>query len=335
MSTRSSRAPAGTGAIRRRVEGTLAGAVLLAAVGCVKIDTAPGGIASVQLQPAPPAIALGDSLRDTVGAVVRVQGTAYAVGGGTVATAEFRYGYVPLIPDTTAGAVIDTALVVDSATGAVRATRSWIRASGRVIARTGSLVQLADTLQIVAPPDSLIAAPNSTTGITLDTLRFDCTDPRLTVVQRATTDSVGTFVNTVGPFTLLVRGDSAGIRVGVRRWFVRWSLDTLPAPVPTVTLSTGRMVPAIGIVTNTADQYVRYDTTDASGNSSVRLRIQPPGLGKTYSPDTLVAVTLRADVIRGAGVPVNGSPARGVFRVLLSRRGVPPAGSSQGITCQR
>lgn len=314
----------------------LVGAASAYAAACVRIDPAPNGVAAARLDAAPPSVALGDTLRDSLGVAYRVHGSAYDAAGQSVPTATFRYSYVPFRPDTTAGAVVDTALVVDSATGAVRATASWLKSgngvgisSGRVLARIGAVIQLADTIEIVPRPNALVATA------AVDTLRFDCTDPRLTFVQRGTTDSVGTFVNTVGPFTVVVRGDSLGTSVPVRRWLVRWSLDAVPAPVPTVALASGGTVPAIGVITNALDRIVSYDTTDGTGTSNVRLRIRPTALGKTYVADTLFRVTLRADVIAGAGVPVSGSPARGVFSVLLSRRSVPPPSTSAGVTCQR
>lgn len=322
---------------RRARAGLLAAVVLATAAGaCVHVDPAPNGVASVRLDAAPPSIALGDSLRDSLGNAYRVHGVAYDASGRVDATAVFQYSYVPFTPDTTAGAVADTALFVDAATGAVRAASGWLTLgngtsikTGRVFARVGSSIQIADTIQIVPPPDSLIATADTVT------LRFDCTDPRTGIVLQPDTNAIS-FYNAIGPFTVVVKGDSAGTSLPVPRWLVHWSVDSAPAPIPTVTLATGRTVPAIAFIPNggVVDQVFTYDTTDATGTSKVLLRIRPPALGKTYVADTLFRVTLRADVIVGRGQPVTGSPSR-VFSVLLSRNGSPPAGTNAPVTCQR
>lgn len=296
--------------------GAVAAVAGVAALGaaCVHIELAPNGVSSARLDPTPAAIVLGDVLRDSVGTPISVRGVAYDANSQPLATAAFRYAYVPSVPDTTPGATLDTALVVDSVTGMVRAGAKWLRSTGRVVARVGTNIQLADTLQIVPRPDSLIAT------VALDTLRYDCTDDRPNLIPR---DTLG-FFNTVGPFTLVVRGDSAGTRIPVRRWLVRWTVESAPAAIPTFTLPTKQTVPAIAVIANAVDRPLSYDTTDATGTSTVRLRIRPTALGPGFSRDTLFRVRLRADVIAGAGVPVRGSPARDTtFVVLMSRNSVP------------
>lgn len=302
--------------------------LLVAAVGvaagaaaCVRVDPAPNGVASARLDFAPPAIALGDSLRDTLGVALRVRGVAYDASGRVVPTAAFRYSYIPFTPDTSAGAVIDTALVVDPTTGAVRATRTWLKngagvadSAGRVFAQIGAL-QLADTVQIVPPPNVVVAtAPTDTV------LHYNCLDTRTAAVQASDTTAFIPYRNTAGPFTVTVRGDSLGTSVNVRRWLVRWSVDSVPkTPIPTVAITPQIRVPAIAVIAGGTDQVIGYDTTSSAGVSSVRLRIRPPALGPTYAADTTFRVVLRADVIVGRGVPVTNSPVRGVFSIRLRR----------------
>ena len=324
-------------AVGHRLSVVAAITVAATAAACVQVDPAPNGVASVRLDAAPPSVAFGDSLRDSLGNVLHIHGIAYDATGKVVPTAVFRYAYVPTTPDTTTGAVVDTALKVDSATGAVFATKTPVAGSGRVFVRLGSTIAVADTVQIVPRARSITATT------VLDTLRYDCTDPRLDPQQRPASDTINAlndfrFENTVGPFTLIVSGDSLGNTVPVRRWLVRWSLDSVPAtPIPLDSISPGYKVPAIAIIANGADQLLSYDTTDATGTSNVRLRIRPTALGKTYVADTLFYVRLRADVLAaGGGTPAQGSPARGTtFVVMLSRRSVPPTGSTAGVTCQR
>ncbi len=299
--------------------GALVGAF---ATACVAVDPAPNGVASARLDFAPPAIALGDTLRDTLGLVLPVRGVAYDASGRLVPTVTFQYSYLPFTPDTAAGAVVDTALVVDSVSGVVRATRTWLKSgssagisSGRVFARIGKEIQLADTLAIVPRPDSVVVtAPTDTV------VEYDCRDPRATATQ----DTTGVhFRNAAGPFTVTVRGDSLGTRVGVRRWLVRWSVDSAPKrPIPTDSVPGQRRVSAIAVIAGGVDQIIGYDTASAgttAGISSVRLRLRPAVLGPAYA-DTSFRVVLRADVITGRGIPVAGSPVRGVFAVRLYRR---------------
>lgn len=302
--------------------GVLAGGAAAAGVqACVQIDPAPNGVASSRLAPAPPSVAIGDSLRDSLGNAYRVQAAGFDAAGNPVPTASFRYAYAPTIPDTTAGNTTDTALVVDSATGAVRATRTWVRSSGRVVARLGSSVQLLDTIQIVPRPDSIVVTAASDTVV-----RFSCADSGNGLLGFRAESALG-FRNASGPYTLVVRGDSVGAttttRVPVRRWLVKWSVDT-PTTVPTVNLSSASttQVPAIAIVSNSVDRILGYDTTDATGTSSVRLRLRPYVLGPRRFADSLIRVTLRADVIAGRGEQVHASPSRGFYRILLSRVGV-------------
>lgn len=309
-----------TGRLRARL-GVLAVVAAATGAACVPVDPAPNGVASIRLDFAPPAIALGDSLRDTLGVALRVHGIAYDASGRVVPTAQFGYSYVPYTPDTAAGAVADAALVVDSVTGAVRATAKWLKSgdsvgigSGRVFARIGSTLQVADTFQIVPPPNAILdSVPTDTL------LRYDCRDPRTTLVQDTT--PYLRFRNTAGPFTLTLRGDSLGKQTPVRKWLVRWSIDSIiPAiKVPVDSLTPTIRVPAIRIITNGADQTIGYDTTDASGLSNVRLRIRPSLLGPPTFADTSFRVVLRADVLTTGGKPVASSPVRGVYVVRLSR----------------
>ncbi|GJG85109.1 hypothetical protein tb265_02900 [Gemmatimonadetes bacterium T265] len=295
-------------------------AIAAGAGACVHVDAAPNGITSVRLGFAPPAIALGDSLRDTLGNAIPVHGLAYDASGRVVPTAQFRYAYVPSTPDTTGGATIDAALVVDSATGAVRAAPAYLTrgdgtriVTGRVVASIGSNLQLADTLQIVLPPDTVVVtAPTDTV------LRYTCADPGTSLFPDTTLPFK--VRNAAGPFTVTVQGDSAKTQVGVPRWLVRWSIDSVvPAfPIPTVAATPLINVPAIAISSNAADQIIGYDTTNASGVSSVRLRIRPKALGPSLV-DTSFRVVLRADVIVGHRSVVPGSGQQNVFAVRLSR----------------
>lgn len=292
---------------------TLAGA-------CVAVDPAPNGIGAARLDAAPPSVAVGDSLRDSLGVPYRIRGTAYDANGNVVPTAVFRFSYVPFTPDTAAGALIDSALVVDSATGAVRAANRFLKntsgvaiSSGRVFARVGATLQFADTIQIVPRANAVTPTPATYT------LRYDCSDPGTFPIPDTASAGGNPRSNVSRPFQLVVKGDSVGTTVPVRRWLVRWSIDSAPAaPIPSVALTKTVNVPAIAFVSGAGDQTFNYDTTDGTGTSTVRVRIRPSALGTAYSADTVFRVLVRADVIGAGGVRLPSTP-RGTFTVLMSR----------------
>lgn len=317
--------------------GTLAAA---AALGCVRVDPGPNGVAAARLDAVAPSIVGGDVLRDSLGAVTTLRALVFDEAGRVAATAPLRFVYVPTLRDTLQRLVPDTALVVDSLTGAVRATLPFVLQQGLVAVRVGDRVQLVDTLAIVPRPDSA----RIDTAVTL-ALRYDCTDTATVPQQRPLVASANGFdtafvYNTIGPYRVRVRGDSiqgpAGsavtTRVNVRRRLVRWRVDSGPA-VPAYRLPNGGpgdTVAAIGVIGATGNGLLRFDTTTATdGLSSVRLRIRPAGLGRTAVAAADFTVRLRADVQPGP-VPIAGGTQ--FFRVRLQRNPAPLGNAAA--TCQ-
>jgi hypothetical protein len=310
-----------------------------AAVACVRVDPGPNGVAAARLDAAPPSIVAGDALRDSLGAITALRPLAFDESGRPVETATLRFAYVPTLRDSLQRPVADTALVVDSLTGAVRATRPFVLQRAVVAARVSDRLQLLDTLDIVERPVSAV----TDTAVTL-ALRYDCTDPGGVLRQRplaaAANGSDTAYVyNTLGPFRVRVRGDSlaanaagtAATLVNVRRRLVRWRVDSGPV-VPAYRLPNGGpgdTVAAISIVDAGADRLVRFDTTETDGLSSVRLRLRPAGLGRAAVAAGTFTVRMRADVQPGP-VPVAGGVQ--LFRVQLQRNPVPLGGGSP--TCQ-
>lgn len=319
---------------------TLGGALAaLAATGCVRVDPGPNGVAAARLDATPPSIVAGDQLRDSLGAVTTLRALVFDASGRPAPTAPLRFAYVPSLRDTLQRLVPDTALVVDSLTGAVRATRPFVLARALVAARAGGRIQLVDTLDIVPRPDSALVD----TAVTL-ALRYDCTDLGTVLRQRPLAAAANGFdtafvYNALGPFRVRVRGDSLGgsagstvaTRVNVRRRLVRWRVDSGPA-VPAYRLPTGGpadTVAPLAVVSAAADRLLRFDTTDVSGLSAVRLRIRPAGLGRATVAATDFTVRLRADVQPGP-VPIAGGVQ--FFRVRLQRNPVPIGPAP--VTCQ-
>ncbi len=309
----------GCGAVRF---GAAVLAAALAGGACVRLETAPGGVGSVRLEADPPSVVAGDVLRDSAGVPTAIRALAYDADGRELTTARVRFFYVPE-RDTTAGAAPDTALVVDSLTGAVRATLPRLRQQGRVAVRVGDAFQLLDTLRIVPAPDSL----STNRGAVLNTLRYNCQDPGtlLRPVPATGPDTARTTnVITLPAVTVFGRDTALGGRL------MRWDVDSSPFPgnqIPRVPRVPGARdsVPAIAVVGGTTDQLRSLDTTDASGASTVRLRLRPIGLGR----ETVAASEFQVRVrVRGQPGPRPLANDPLYFRVRLARQPAAPGEST-------
>jgi hypothetical protein len=276
-----------------------------AVAACVEIAAGPEGVASIRLEPLPlpPSIVIGDTLRDSTGAVLRLRATAFNANGDTVAGAPFRFLFVPISRDT---ALSDNrAVVVDSLTGLVRAAGpAFVVPQARVGVRLGDRLQLLDTLEIVPRPKRLLRA--ATNGDSLRTLAFFCPEaatvpPGSTVpdtgAARRSGIASGTPVGNVATLATLLVGDSATRdSVPVRSYLVRYEIVS-PTTIPTVPLERGTR-PAIGIVDGGADNMIRFDTTNSGGAAEPRLRLFAPGLTRAAFPRDTIPVTVRATAIR-------------------------------------
>jgi hypothetical protein len=237
-----------------------------------------------------------------------------------------RYTYVPAA-DTTNTGIPDTALVVDSVTGAVRATLPLERRQGRVAAVVGERLQLIQTLEIVAPPDAMVAETFAP-----PTLRYDCSDPGSFALPLPDTGSALFQYNTVRLPSVTVRGDSLGERVSIRSRLVRWDVDSGPfaaGRIPRAALVAGGRdsVPAVSVVAGGADVLRPLDTTSTAGVSQVRLRIRPAALGSGAVPAREFTVRVRA---RGQPGPRALANETLHFRVRLERTATPIRGGTPG-----
>jgi hypothetical protein len=276
--------------------------------------------------PPPPSIVAGDVLRDSAGVPTALRAVAFDGDDRAVETAQVRYSFVPA-GDTASGAR-DTTLVVDSATGAVRATRPLGRTQGRVAAVVGERLQLLQTFEVVFAPDSVAAATD-----TIVVLRYDCTDPRTGLA--VSPDTVSFQYNAVALPPITVRGaDASGTRVGIRSRLVRWDVDSGPFAGGRIPLAApvagGRdSVPAVAVIGAASDVRRPVDTTAATGASTVRLRIRPQALGRDAVAAREFTVRVRGRAQPGP-VPLANNPV--YFRVRLARNPTPPAGAAP--TCQ-
>ena len=178
-----------------------------AVAACVEITSGLGGVASIRLDPLPPSIVIGDTLRDSTGAALRLRGVAFDADGREVAEAPFRFTYVPLSRDTTRRD--DAALLVDSLTGVVRAAPPpFVTQQGRLGVRLGDRLQVLDTVDIVPRPRELGRAEQD--GDSARVVFYDCRDPATVALQNVALNDSAQAANAaiprgsrVGNFTTL------------------------------------------------------------------------------------------------------------------------------------
>lgn len=130
---------------------------------CAKEVIGPDVAISVALDSLPfPAVVVGDSLRDSSGAVAAVQASAFNFRGELLESAGFRY------------LAVDRGASIDSTTGIV--VGDSVRTTPvRIVARLNDLQTNPVQLSVVPRPDSLAAVT------TVDTLRYSLTDSTVNV----------------------------------------------------------------------------------------------------------------------------------------------------------
>jgi len=134
----------------------------LAAIGCTEISSSPTAVLSIQFDSlAAPSVVVGDTLRDTTGAVARPVVHVFNFKGNEIVPAPVYF----LSPDS--------GITVDSATGVVVAD-SLRSTPARIIATVGTL-QAVQKVDVTLSPD-LIQAVNG-----YDTLQYSLGDSTLNV----------------------------------------------------------------------------------------------------------------------------------------------------------
>lgn len=277
-------------------------AAVAGAVACVAITNAEQGVQSIRLDPVPPSIVAGDTLRDSAGNVLRLRAVAFGTSNDSVADATFEYTFVPLSRDTTTGG--EPALTVDPVSGLVRAAALPRAAQARVGARFGNRLQVLDTIAIVRQPRRL----RRVGADTAPRLRYLCIDSSRSLAP----DGPGGGTISAA-LAVRLTGDS-GTRdtVPVPSYLVRYRI-TEPASIPTGTSPYGDQRPALYLTNGRTDRPLSYDTTNSSGQTSTALRVVGPLIAsRDASPDT---VRIEA-VASYRGVPI-GDTIR--FRVALER----------------
>jgi hypothetical protein len=252
--------------------------VVLVAAACTEIGSDPQAAVAIELERLPvPAVVVGDTLRDSTGAVVMPTARAINVNNDEIAGAPIRY------------LALDTGVVsVDSTTGVI------------VGKRVGTTPIIATIQGLQSERITVIVTQRPDTAYGLDSLRrtmqFSLTSP--------TAASSGPLRVFVGHDTTILGVDTA---VAVPSYLVRYAI-LFPADGSVSDTDTTKVVLA-----NDLGRPSTVDTTDASGIASRAVRIStavstiPDSViveARVSYPDTTsVAGTPVRFVIRILGVP--------------------------------
>ena len=248
----------------------LGGAALaVAAFACGDVPTFQEGVAYISpvILPAP-AVALGDTLRDSLGRATPLRVVGIGVNGDTIAGLEPTF-VVTTVPGKSLSVGATGYVVGDS----VR--------TARVVARVGDRLQTPPAvLEIVRQPDSI--APTGATKSKIGDI------------------ATGEVSATSDPLTVLVSTGATTTRTGVRAIIVRYAITRifpLAAPIPDTTVV---LVDESNRYTGTTGR-TAVDTTDGSGNASRRLRAVPFGFDSveiTATANNLKGIPLRGSPVR-------------------------------------
>lgn len=252
----------------------LAGAsVAVFALACGEVPTLPDGVAYISSIILPsPAVAKGDTLRDSTGKVAPIVIYGINNAGDTVRSLTPRY-IITTVPGPSVTVTAANLVIGDS----VRAAQ--------IVGRIGDRLQTPPAvLNVVWQPDSIDAATNVSSSF-----------PAL--ATGATTSEVALGVTVTSGANL---ASGATTRATVPSIIVRYAVTRIfPASstIPDTTLVLIDEASRFELPTGRA----AVDTTDPSGNASRRIRSIPFGFDS-------VEVTASANNLRGA--PLKGSPIR-------------------------
>lgn len=256
--------------------------LLVASVACAEIGTDPSVPASLEIARFPfPSIAVGDSLRDTLGVAFPLRAIVRNIAGGVIEDAPLRY------------LSRDTLLVVDSVTGHVFARALPAPNPANVAARFAQALQILATVRVTNAPDTAFRSDAAAL-------------PKLVsegVIGAADSNTVAVQVH------VRYRSDT-GVLQNVNAWLVRFAVVS-PANRLNDTAAAVYLVDDRG-------RAGQVDTTGPDGFASRRVRVRSsrfPAAG--VAVDTIeveAAVMRRGDPVPGAPVrirvPVGAVPPR-------------------------
>lgn len=227
-----------------RRPGLVLATALLAVAACYSLDAPPGGVASISLAMNPsPSVVVGDSSRDSTGAVAGVRVTAFDANGDTITTPPPTF------------VVLDRGLSINSTTG-VMFGDSVTPTGARVIASVGPLQTLPDTVPVTVAPER--AHPTQS----LTRLEFDSV---LKVSDTAATSNQVTLTLTLAGTPPSTSKATDTMAVG---FIVDWSIAKMPPglkggqPIATALLVDGGKVST-------------RDTTDKAGVATRTVQVRP------------------------------------------------------------
>jgi hypothetical protein len=257
--------------------GGIAAAVAVAA--CADVGTGPDVPAAIELPPfAFPTVVVGDTLRDSVGAVAPIKAIVRNSVGDIIVDARPSYLY--------ADYTRDSAFRVDTATGIVVA-REKVTA-GRLAARIGSSLQVTRPLIATVRPDTAVSGP---------------APAALLVSLLPDTGRARAEGNTSAGLSVLLQNRQGDSPTGVHGWIVSFRL-VKPAN-PTNDTTKGVFL---------VDEQLRasvVDTTTPEGTAARRVRVRPAVFpvpqGSARVTDTVIVeatARYRGQLVRGAPVRV-------------------------------
>lgn len=259
--------------------GLVAGAVSVAE-SCAVLSSDPTVPASIEAKPlAFPSIAVGDSLRDTLGVAQPLQVLLRDLAGDIISDLPVRFLYVQNARDS--------ALVVDSVTGYVWARSRPTGTPTQISARFGSAIQILIPVKVSKAPDSLslisaqeILQFNPDTGAT-------ARDENSALIEvKLQYDSSGTLLNTAD-------------------WLVSFTV-VRPKNLSNDTTAAAFMIDEL------LPRPSQLDTSSSTGIASRRVRVRADSL---FAPDT-VEVAVR---VFKRGALITGDSALRVSIPLLQR----------------
>jgi hypothetical protein len=245
--------------------------LVVAGFACGDVPTLPDGIAYISTVILPsPAVAIGDTLRDSTGKATPIHVFGIGQNGDTITSVAPRY-VITSVPGKSVHLSAGDFVIGDS----VR--------TAQIVGQIGSRLQTPPVpLDVVQQPDA-IAPTTATTSKFLDLVS-------------------GEAFNLSEALGVTVTSGAGATRAGVRSIIVHFAVSKLfpaTATFPDTTLvlldDSNRFV--------SPDGRVSVDTTDASGNASRKLRALLFGSGADSVEVTASATNLR-------GVPLSGSPIR-------------------------
>jgi hypothetical protein len=259
-----------------------AGALLAVGLACGEVPTLQDGVAYISPVILPsPAVALGDTLRDSTGAVAPLRLYGIDSDGDTVSTITPRF-IVTTVPGPTVTLTPANFVIGDS----LREVQ--------IVGQVGSRLQTPVVrLDVVRQPDSIAAtgatstrfpAPSGTEVTSVATLGVNVTHPPVPATPATPTTPAAPAIPRAGVKSIIVR-------YAVTRVFP--ATATIPDTTLVLLDDGGQFRLPTGRTT--------VDTTDASGNASRRIRAIPLGFDS-------VEVSASANTLRG--VPLKGSPIR-------------------------